>query len=409
MVKDEPRSQVDLALDARSRYEKATACLDPPFAIVDLHAFWHNASDLTRRAGGKPIRLASKSVRCRELQRQVLLRRGYRGTLCFTLAEALWLASHGHDDLLVGYPTVDRAGLSRLRQLLRERPDMRIILMVDSIDHLDLIARETERSVRVDVCIDVDAGFWLFRGRIRLGVKRSPLRTPAQAAGLAREIVRRPHLRLVGAMAYEAQIAGVPDSSPWRPLTAAGVRLVKAMSRRELTERRAAILAAVRAVTPIEFFNAGGTGSLETTAADEAVTEVAAGSGLFGPALFSGYRTFDPRPAAFFALPVVRKPTTDVVTVLGGGYVASGPADDRRLPEPHLPRGLRLDPREGAGEVQTPVTGRAAGGLRLGDRVYFRHAKAGELCERFAQLYLVRDDAIVDEVPTYRGEHQAFL
>jgi len=59
--------------------------------------------------------------------------------------------------------------------------------------------------------------------------------------------------------------------------------------------------------------------------------------------------------------------------------------------------------------VQTPLLGAAARELNFGDRVYMRHTKAGELCERFDSLYLVEGEEIVDEVPTYRGEGQAFL
>jgi D-serine deaminase-like pyridoxal phosphate-dependent protein len=108
-------------------------------------------------------------------------------------------------------------------------------------------------------------------------------------------------------------------------------------------------------------------------------------------------------------LSVVRKPGPRVATVLGGGYIASGPAEKSRLPEPYLPEGLKLDSQEGAGEVQTPLMGPAAAGLELGDRVYFRHAKAGEMCERFDRLYLIEGDRIADEVPTYRGEGRTFL
>jgi D-serine deaminase-like pyridoxal phosphate-dependent protein len=139
------------------------------------------------------------------------------------------------------------------------------------------------------------------------------------------------------------------------------------------------------------------------------VTEVAAGSGLFAPALFDRYRSFAPTPAAFFAIPVVRRPSPGVATALGGGYVASGPPARDRLPEPVYPPGLRLDPREGAGEAQTPLLGPAADSLRVGDRVWMRHAKAGELCERFSSLFLVSGERILEEVPTYRGEGRCFL
>ncbi|MDX6622649.1 MAG: hypothetical protein QOE75_581, partial [Solirubrobacterales bacterium] len=73
------------------------------------------------------------------------------------------------------------------------------------------------------------------------------------------------------------------------------------------------------------------------------------------------------------------------------------------------PEGLALDKLEGAGEVQTPLRGAAADRMRIGDRAYLRHAKAGELCERFNVLHLVEGDAIVDTVPTYRGEGKNFL
>jgi D-serine deaminase-like pyridoxal phosphate-dependent protein len=209
-------------------------------------------------------------------------------------------------------------------------------------------------------------------------------------------------------MAYEAQIAGVGDNPPGRPLYARAVRVMQRLSAAELAARRAAIVAAVRRVAPPEFVNGGGTGSLERTSAEAAVTEIGAGSGLYQPRLFDSYRAFSGRPAALFALPVVRRPGPGVVTALGGGYVASGPASASRLPLPHLPAGLRLDREEGAGEVQTPLLGAAADGLRIGDRVWLRHAKAGELCERFGELHLVEGDRVTETVPTYRGEGQAF-
>jgi D-serine deaminase-like pyridoxal phosphate-dependent protein len=330
------------------------------------------------------------------------LGRGFRGTLCFTLPEALWLASLGGDDLVVGYPTVDRAAL---RQLATGEARERVTVMVDCVEHLDLIPATAGAPVRV--CLDVDAGFWPLGGRVRIGAKRSPLRTPAQVAALAREIVARPGLRLDGLMAYEGQIAGVGDRPPGKPLLGLAVRAMQALSARELAARRAAVVAAVSEIAPLRFVNGGGTGSIERTAAEPAVTEVAAGSGLFGPTLFDAYRAFSPRPAALFALPVVRKPSADVATALGGGYPASGPAGRDRLPRPAFPPGLRLDRAEGAGEVQTPLHG--AGGLRVGDRVWFRHAKAGELCERFSEVHLVRGGDVVDTVPTYRGEGKTFL
>jgi D-serine deaminase-like pyridoxal phosphate-dependent protein len=390
----------------RERLDAATAVLDPPFAVVDLDAFDANADDLLRRAGGVAVRLASKSVRCRTLADRAL-ERGLAGILAFTLPEALWLAAHGHEDLVVAYPAVDRGAL---RELAEGPAREQVTLMVDCREHLDAIAAAgAGPDAPVRVCIDVDAAWWPLGGRVRIGAKRSPLRTPEQAAAFAREIAGRPELRLDGLMSYEAHIAGVGDRPPGRPLMAAALRAMQAASARELAARRAAVVEAVRAVAPLRFVNGGGTGSVERTAAEPAVTEVAAGSGLYGPTLFDAYRSFTPRPAALFALPVVRRPSSRVATALGGGYPASGPAGADRLPAPVLPRGLRLDRQEGAGEVQTPLRGGAAAGLRVGDRVWFRHAKAGELCERFPVLHLVRGSRLVGTVPTYRGEGCTFL
>jgi D-serine deaminase-like pyridoxal phosphate-dependent protein len=398
-------------MDDRQRYDAATAGLQPPLAIVDLAALRHNAAGLTRRAAGKPIRIASKSVRCRALLGEVLRMPGFSGIMAFTVPEALWLArTRACDDILVAYPTTDTAALA---QLAADPGCARAItVMVDCTEHLDMIekaAASTPDPRPVRVCIDLDTGFAALRGLFRAGARRSPIRTPAQAEQLARNITVRSAVTLVGLMAYEAQIAGVGDSPAGRPLYALAIRAMQRRSGAELATRRAAIVAAVRAVAPLEFVNGGGTGSVHKTAAEDAVTELGAGSGLYQPTLFDSYRGFRGQPAALFALPIVRRPGPGVVTALGGGYVASGPANANRLPRPFLPAGLSLDKDEGAGEVQTPLLGRSAATLRIGDRVWLRHAKAGELCEHFAQLHLIEGDRVAATVPTYRGEGKTFL
>jgi D-serine deaminase-like pyridoxal phosphate-dependent protein len=408
--------------DTWKRLEAATASLDAPFAVVDLPAFWANAADLVRRAGGKPIRVASKSVRCRALLRAVLATEGFAGILAYTLAEAIWLAED-FPDVVVGYPTTDRAAL----RTLADHPvaSRRVTLMVDSVEQLDLIdAVVGEGRPPLRVCLDLDASLRLAGGLVHLGVRRSPVRTAQEAETLARAVVARPGFTLVGIMSYEAQVAGVGDAPAETvegtgPLTrvararaqakAGAVRQMQSRSMSELATRRAAVVAAVRAVVPdLEFVNGGGTGSVHLTATEGAVTEIAAGSGLYGPTLFDGYQAFTPLPAALFALPVVRRPAPGYATVAGGGWIASGPPGPDRVPRPVFPEGLRLVGTEGAGEVQTPLRGDATGTLRLGDRVWFRHAKAGELCEHVNLLHLVDADGTVRAVPTYRGEGRVF-
>ena len=423
-----------------ARMAAATATLDPPLAAVDLAAFDANADDLVRRAGGTPIRVASKSVRCRELLRRALARPGFAGVLAYSLPEALWLAGADRpvteraiseraiseraiseraasgaaepvtDDAVVGYPTADRSAIAALAA--DEHASARVTLMVDSVEQLDLIDAVVAPARRpaVRVCLDLDASLRLPGGRVHLGVRRSPVHTAREAAALARAIAARPGFRLVGLMSYEAQIAGLGDAPPGRPARSLALRGMQAVSGAELRRRRRAAVAAVieAAGGSLEFVNGGGTGSVERTGREPWVTEIAAGSGLFGPTLFDAYRAFSPHPAAMFALAVVRRPGPGMVTVFSGGWPASGPPGPDRVPTPVFPAGLQLIGTESAGEVQTPLVGDAADALRLGDRVWFRHAKAGELCERVDTLHLVDGACVARPTPTYRGESQTF-
>jgi D-serine deaminase-like pyridoxal phosphate-dependent protein len=394
-----------------AEYEALFQDVVAPFAFVDLDAMAANTAEMLRRAGGKPIRVASKSLRCRALMERILRSdRGFNGLMTFTLPETLWLAEGGFENLLLAYPTADTEALSELALRSVANPEGAPIVMVDCTEHLDAIESVLGAGAApVRVCIDVDASWWALGGRFKVGPKRSPLHTVEQAVSLAREIDRRPQLQLAALMAYEGQIAGVGDQPPGRRLRGTAIRFMQRRSAAELAERRGAIVAAIREFAELPIVNGGGSGSLELTAAEDAVTEVTAGSGFYAPALFDHYSRFSLTPAAGFALPVVRKPASGVATALGGGYLASGSGDPARLPVPWLPSGLRLDPEEGAGEVQTPLLGPTAAELSIGDRVYLRHAKAGELCERFDTLHLVEGGEVVDEVPTYRGEGRAFL
>ncbi|GAB3037076.1 alanine racemase [Parafrigoribacterium mesophilum] len=393
--------------------QTATAELEPPFGVLSLPALAHNAYSMLQRASGTTIRVASKSVRVRGVIDAVLALPGFRGVLAFTLAEALWLARdfdhrEGIPDVVVGYPTTDRRSLATLAA----DPALasRVTLMVDSLDQLDIVDAVTAPGARerIRVCLELDAS-WNSRFLGHVGTWRSPVHSVAEAAALAQQIAARPGFTLVGLMAYEGQIAGVLDRPAGHALRGATMRWMQRKSVRELAGRRAAAVAAVRQIADLEFVNGGGTGSLESTSAEPAVTEIAAGSGLFGPHLFDGYSRFRPAPAAAFALGVVRKPTPDMATLLGGGWVASGSPAPDRLPQPVWPQHLSLIPREGAGEVQTPVRGRGARALRVGDRVWFRHTKAGELSEHLAQFAVIDGNRIVDTLPTYRGEGRVFL
>lgn len=398
-----PASPADTSAHWRAM-SAAIADVSGPVATIHLGALRHNAMDLIVRSSGVPVRVASKSIRVREVQDAALAMAGYAGILAFTLPEALWLAEK-HDDIVLGYPSVDRAALATLAA--SEDAAARITLMVDDIAQLDLIDAVVppQQRPRIRVAIEADAS-WRAPVLGHIGVRRSPVHDTAEVARLARAIALRPGFQLVGLMMYEAQIAGQPDD------TGSGdavIRWMQGRSREELLARRGDIVTALREIAPLEFVNGGGTGSLEYTASDQSVTETTAGSGLLAGHLFDGYRAFDPAPAAAFALEVVRKPTPDIATVLGGGWIASGPPVASRQPIPVWPPGLHTLAREGAGEVQTPLQGDAARELSVGDRVWFRHAKSGELAERVDQYLLIDDGRVVGAAPTYRGEGKSFL
>ncbi|MGD8148442.1 alanine racemase [Ornithinimicrobium sp. Y1694] len=408
-----------------------------PIVTLDLTVLEHNLDELTRRADGVRIRVASKSARSRPVIESVLAQDGYGGILAYSLAEAVW-ASTWCEDVLMGYPSTDTHALAQL--LADEQAVHRVTLMIDSTAHLDLIdmVASAGRRPEVRVAIDLDLAYDPPRaGRLpgRVGVYRSPVATARDAHDLASAVVARPGFRLVGVMGYEAQIAGVGDQGPAQdgtgPLsraTAAAqqartlvLRRLQADSWGDVLERRSAMVTGIRAVaeeagTPLELVNGGGTGSVHLTRQDPSVTEIAAGSGLFGPTLFDRSRAFSPAPAAAFALPVVRRPAADIATVAGGGWIASGPPGPDRLPRVVWPGAVQLVGNEGAGEVQTPLRGPGAAGLSVGDLTWWRHAKAGELSEHTHAFTLVRSrvsggDVEIDRAGTaltYRGEGKAF-
>ena len=390
------------------RFKTAFADLSPPFAFVDLDALDANAAQVRRRSGDLPVRIASKSLRCRWLLDYLLSSdRQFQGLMCFSATEALWLAQQGHDKLLLGYPSVDEAAIRGLCAQIAA--GKQIVLMLDSSEQGRLLQRiAAEQNVTIPVCLDLDmSSDW---PGLHFGVWRSPLRNLEALQALLFHLQPLERVKIVGLMGYEAQVAGLGDQMPGQGLKNQAIRLLQQGSLREAIRRRQQAVALLQAQGHIlDFVNGGGTGSLELTATDTSVTELTAGSAFYAPTLFDGYSRFQLQPAAGFALAVVRQPAAGIYTCLGGGYIASGATGIEKQPSVWAPHGARLTDLEGAGEVQTPVQYSGPEPLALGSPVFFRHAKAGELCERFDKLYLLRKDTVVEAVPTYRGEGQTFL
>lgn len=396
------------------RYRAVFEGVRRPFAFVDLDRFDRNVDYVaaTQAHTGKTIRIHSKSIRCVALIRRILERGGgaYRGVMTISVEETAYLAGLGLDDFIVAYPTVQPSDTKLLVDLARE--GKKVSLMVDDEAHLEILSAAGERAgVVLAACLEIDMAYRPFKSPLHLGVRRSPVRSPADAVRLARASRRYCGVRIDAVMGYEGHVAGVSDAVPGRGIKNRVLRAIKAASVAELTRRRGQVVAALRREgLDLAVVNGGGSGSLVSTGRDPSVTEVTAGSAFYAPALFHHFRDVRFRPAAFFGVQVVRRPAPGMVTCQGGGYTASGSAGADKLPVPVLPRGARLLPLEGAGEVQTPVVlPPDAPLLALGDPIFFQHAKGGELAERFNALHLVAGGRIVDTVPTYRGDGYAFI
>lgn len=385
-----------------------------PLAFVDLDRFDANVAYVaaTQAKSGKTIRVASKSIRCLDLIRRVFEVGGsvFRGILAFTLEEGAWLAENGFDDIIVAYPSIQPSDMDLMARITAR--GTRIFLVVDSTAHLEHLARAGRKAgVELQACLEIDMSYRPIGPTIHLGVRRSPLRTVDQAVGLARRAAGLNGVSIRAVMGYEAQIASVNDAIPGQRLKNMLVRWIKKRSMTELINRRKRIVAALEKFGgPIQVVNGGGSGSLKATAADPSVTEVAAGSAFYAPGLFRYFNDVRFQPAAFFALQVNRIPEAGMITCAGGGYTASGEVDANKLPWPVMPPDMAYIDIEGAGEVQTPLKLPAnAPALSVGEPVFFQHAKAGELCERFNHLLLIKDGRVVDRVNTYRGQGHAFL
>ncbi|GKU76330.1 amino acid aldolase [Paenibacillus sp. L3-i20] len=328
--------------------------------------------------------------------------------MCYTAREAAFLLKHGFDDLLIGYPVWDKSEISNLLQAAAANGRI-IVFMIDSIQHVEHIEQLAAAiGIEAFVCLDIDMSA-SYPG-LHFGVRRSPITAWAQAKPIVERIIQSKWIRLDGIMGYEAQIAGVADDTKGQFLKNAIIRQLKRKSIREVAMRREEVLEGIKELgVQLRFVNAGGTGSMDSSRLERGVTEITIGSGFYSPTLFDHYEGFRYLPAAGYAVEIVRKPRSDMVTCLGGGYMASGAVGADKAPQPYLPEGLTLLSLEGAGEVQTPLRCPSGVALALGDPIFFRHAKAGELCERFPKLYAISGETIVAEYLTYRGEGECFL
>ncbi|MGV0335477.1 amino acid deaminase/aldolase [Corynebacterium kroppenstedtii] len=419
------------------KVREAVARYSAPLTVLDLDAFRANAKDMVTRSNGTPIRVSSKSLRMKNAIKEALAQPGFSGVQAYSLQEAIWLVKDGvSDDVLVGTPSTDKDALHEIAN--DEHLARAITLTADSPEHLNFLDSVTDPENRHElrICLDIDAALVIGRGMyipglssgeatklwttqpsdkdfsIRIGALRSPIHGIRDAQSFVKEIWGRKNMKVVGILAFESQISDEGDAGTGvRPTMR---RIMQSLSRGEIASRRQEIVNGVdfalmsAGLDQLEFVNGGGTGSLESTGTESTVTEIAAGSGLIGPGLLDHFRSFQPHPACWFVLPVIRRPGKGIIVVAGGGRVASGTPSHDKLPVIDFPTELEFAPREGAGEVQTALIGPASDGLAIGDKVWLRHAKAGEAMEWTNSVLVVSGGEVVDTWTTYRGEGFAF-
>lgn len=389
-------------------YRTALQLEQKPCAYLDYDALIANMKAITREAKGKRIRIASKSIRSVAVLKDILnFSSVFQGVMCFTAEEAVYLSEHGLDDLLIAYPVWDKTSISSVCQQVKR--GAQITLMIDNEEHLQRIATIAEQlSVQVPICLDIDMSSHLYG--IHFGVHRSPLKTVKQVERIVRNIIATEHVVLDGIMGYEAQIAGVTDADPNQKLKNIAVRKLKRTSIKEIAKKRRKIMKRLNKLgVSLRFVNGGGTGSLQQTRQEKVITEVTVGSGFFNSHLFDKYKDFHLQPAAGFAIEITRMPEKNIYTCFGGGYVASGAFGADKVPEVYLPQGATLTKNEGVGEVQTPIHYEGPIPLTYGDPIFLRHSKAGELCERFNELHIIQNGAVINKYTTYRGDGKCFL
>lgn len=389
-------------------YRRALLSVAKPCAFIDMDALEYNINTIIKKAGHKKVRVASKSVRSVDVLKKIFsYSEKFHGVMCFTAEEALYLHERGFNDLLVAYPTWNDEALRKICNLYKN--GVSITVMIDSIEHIDhLETIASQEKGKFSVCLDIDLSTNIVG--LYFGVYRSPIKTLTHIKNMLQTIICSKRLKLDGLMSYEAQIAGVVDASSHQWFKNHLIRLLKKISTKHIVNKRQAIMAYLEKENiSLRFINGGGTGSLQQTVKDEFITEVTVGSGFFNSHLFDKYKDFSFKPAAGFALEITRIPKETVYTCLGGGYVASGAMAKDKLPEIFLPKGATLTVNEGAGEVQTPVIYKGPMKLKHGDPIFFRHSKAGELCERFQYLHGIKNGDVMDEFSTYRGDGKCFL
>ena len=400
-----------------------------PCVLVDLKSFDDNIELIRKEMLNHPsttVRIASKSIRVPYLLDRILSSgHPYKGMMCYSVGEAQFLSEMGFDDLLIGYPSEQLSDYQILRNL-HEKEKKLIRIVVDNEQSIGKM-NEFLDGIRepFPLILEIDVSFRWFNGLIHIGARRSPIRTISQLIQVIQYMKTLSNVRLEGLMVYESHIAGIGDINPANFWLNPVIRFIKSFSIPRIEKIRQE-MSQICLKYGLTLFNGGGTGSLLSTLNESSsLTEITVGSAFFQPHLFDHYQqnqlminksNYSLTPSCYFALPIVRiSDQNQWITCLGGGYVASGKPGWDKIPIPVYPKGLTVSHDEGTGEVQTPLQihpktdQQTLELLKNNGIVYFRHAKGGELAERFTHFLLVQNGKIVETPKTYRGFGKCFI
>ena len=370
-----------------------------PSAWLDMDALDHNITLVNQKTKSVQLRLATKSIRSIDVLHYIKDKSpNFIGLMSYAADESVYLLENGFDNILCAYPTLDMASVAATFDYTKQGATM--IWMVDRPEHVDVLNEVGKiHDVVIDVCLDINMSMPL--PKLYFGTKRSALMSIKDVKKLLKHIKKCRRINVSAAMGYEAQIAGLPEHLPGKALLSPAIRLLKSRSQRQVSKRRRSIVEYLnKQGYTLKLVNGGGSGSMDFTSSQAEVSEITVGSAYYKPAYFDYMDSMHEfQPAAGFVLPVTRQPEKNVITCHSGGFIASGATGADKAPVIHYPEYLSLLNDEGFGEVQTPMAiskAKKDGNtprFSIGDVVWCRHAKAGELCEHFNELICYRQSA----------------
>lgn len=382
-----------------------------PLALVDLDAIDKNFDILAKLAkeNHKKIRISTKSLRVPYLIKYLYNKNRslFSGIMCYRASEASFLFSeYGFEDILIGYPEVSKTELSEFAELAKR--GCNISMVVDSQEHLELINSIGEKEkVKLNVVLELDGTLKLLNEKINIGAKNSSIGSIEEFKTRLETIKKSPYVNLKGVMLHEAPLAEHPTSLGFLASKNPIRNRIKNISLPRIQEfREKAFDLLIKEGFEAEIINGGNSRSFNVTIKDETLSEVNLGAAFLGADFIE--EKLDLTNALFFAVEVVRKPSSDYITCMGGGYIASGTTKNSQ-PKITMPLGLSVT-ESGFGEIQTSFKIQDPKlRINLGDPVLLTHTNSGELAEHFSYYIVCRDREIISEETTYRGEGLIFL